>query len=83
VQIPMLFLQGTRDDFANVQLLEPLCKQLGVRATLKLFQDADHSFHVPARTGRKDSEIMAELLDALAGWIEIAIARAVKRQGNL
>src|SRR6476646_1307100 len=46
VQVPILFLQGTRDDFANLQLLEGLCKQLGVRATLKLFQDADHSFHV-------------------------------------
>jgi predicted alpha/beta-hydrolase family hydrolase len=69
VEIPMLFLQGTRDDFANLQLLEPLCKQLGVRTTLKLFQDADHSFHVPARTGRKDSEVRAELLDAVADWI--------------
>src|SRR5882762_3003717 len=55
VQIPMLFLQGTRDEFANLQLLEPLCKKLGARATLKLFPKADHSFHVPARTGRKDS----------------------------
>ena len=69
VQIPMLFLQGTRDDLAHLPLLEPLCKQLGSRATLKLFQDADHSFHVPARTGRKDSEVMTELLDALAAWI--------------
>src|SRR5882762_9980758 len=68
-QIPMLFLQGTRDDLANLELMEPLCKQLGVRATLKLFQDADHSFHVPARTGRKDAEVRAELLDALAQWI--------------
>jgi predicted alpha/beta-hydrolase family hydrolase len=70
VQIPMLFLQGTRDDLANLQLVEPLCKQLGARATLKLFQDADHSFHVPARTGRKDSEVRVELLDALADWIK-------------
>lgn len=69
VQIPMLFLQGTRDDFANLELLEPLCKKLGDRATLKLFPDADHSFHVPARTGRKDADIRAELLDALANWI--------------
>jgi predicted alpha/beta-hydrolase family hydrolase len=69
VQIPMLFLQGTRDDFANLQLLEPLCLQLGDHATLKLFQDADHSFHVPARTGRKDSEVRAELLEALGDWI--------------
>ena len=69
VQIPMLFLQGTRDEFANLQLLQPLCERLGARATLKLFPDADHSFHVPARTGRKDSEVRDELLDALADWI--------------
>src|SRR5437867_2912021 len=74
VQIPMLFLQGTRDDFANLQLLEPLCKKLGARATLKLFQDADHSFHVPARTGRKDAEVRLELLDALAAWINVVIS---------
>src|SRR2546421_2859556 len=55
VQVPMLFLQGTRDDFANLELLEPLCKRLGARATLKLFQDADHSFHVPKSSGRGDS----------------------------
>jgi predicted alpha/beta-hydrolase family hydrolase len=68
VQIPMLFLQGTRDDFAHLQLVDGLCKQLGARATLKLFQDADHSFHVPARTGRKDSEVRVELLDGLVDW---------------
>src|SRR5436190_1278112 len=65
VQIPMLFLQGTRDDFAKLELLEPLCKQLGSRATLKLFQDADHSFHVPARTGKKDADVRNELLEAM------------------
>jgi len=74
VQIPMLFLQGTRDDFASMELVEALCKQLGERATLKLFQDADHSFHVPARTGRKDAEVRAELLDALAAWINVVIS---------
>ena len=79
VQIPMLFLQGTRDDFANLQLLEALCKQLGARATLKLFADADHSFHVPARTGRKDSEVRAELLDALAEWIQDSTSAVVGR----
>jgi len=79
VQIPMLFIQGTRDALADLQLLQALVGELGSRATLKLFADADHSFHVPARTGRKDSEIMAELLDALAGWIEMTIPRAVKR----
>ena len=69
VQIPMLFLQGTRDDFANLQFLEPLCQQLGARATLKLFQDADHSFHVPARTGRKDPDVRDDLLDVFADWV--------------
>jgi len=73
VQISMLFLQGSRDELADLQLLEPLLKQLGARATLKLFADADHSFHVPARTGRKDSQVRAEILDATAEWIESAI----------
>jgi hypothetical protein len=69
VQIPMLFLQGTRDEFANLELLEPLCKKLGPRVTLKLFRDADHSFHVPARTGRKDAEVREEFLDVIGEWI--------------
>src|SRR5438093_2373983 len=68
VEIPLLFLQGTRDEFAELQLLEPLCKKLS-RATLTLFRDADHSFHVPARSGRKDSEVRVELLDVVASWI--------------
>ena len=75
IQIPMLFLQGTRDEFAELSLLEPLCKKLGDRATLKLFQDADHSFHVPARTGRKDPEVRGEVLDAMANWMETVIKR--------
>jgi predicted alpha/beta-hydrolase family hydrolase len=75
VQIPMFFLQGTRDEFADLQFLQPLCQQLGARATLKLFQDADHSFHVPARTGRKDSEVRGELLDAIANWIDVVFSR--------
>jgi dienelactone hydrolase len=71
----MLFLQGTRDELADLQLLQPLCQELGDRATLKLFQDADHSFHVPARSGRKDPEVRVELLDAIAEWLEKIIAR--------
>jgi predicted alpha/beta-hydrolase family hydrolase len=74
VHIPMLFLQGTRDELAHLQLLELLVEKLGPRAKLKLFQDADHSFHVPARTGRNDSEIRDELLDTMAGWIEGVIS---------
>jgi predicted alpha/beta-hydrolase family hydrolase len=73
VRIPMLFLQGTRDEFADLELLEPLVARLGARATLELIADADHSFHVPARTGRKDAEVRARMLDVLAAWIEGAI----------
>ena len=73
VKIPMLFLQGTRDELAQLELLQPVIDRLGARVTLKLLQDADHSFHVPARTGRKDAEVRAEMLDALATWIEQAI----------
>ncbi|HOB33870.1 MAG TPA: dienelactone hydrolase family protein [Verrucomicrobiota bacterium] len=69
VTIPMLFLQGTRDEFANMNLLQPLIGRLGSKATLRLFEDADHSFHVPARTGRNDSEVREELMDALARWV--------------
>ena len=75
VQIPMLFLQGTRDQLADLQLVQALAGNLGARATLKLLQDADHSFHVPARTGRKDPEIMAEMADAVADWIHTSIRR--------
>jgi len=81
VQIPMLFLQGTRDQLADLPLLQALVGKLGTRATLELFQDADHSFHVPARTGRKDSEVMAEMSEALADWIELAIPRITARKG--
>jgi len=73
VQVPMLFLQGTRDEFANLELLRGVTGRLGERATLKLFLEADHSFHVPARTGRKDSEVRMELLDALADWVRARI----------
>jgi dienelactone hydrolase len=54
-------------------LLTALVEQLGARATLKLFEDADHSFHVPARTGRKDSQIRMEMADAMAEWIATTI----------
>ena len=75
VRIPMLFLQGTRDALADLPLLQPLVQQLGKRATLHLVQEADHSFHVPARTGRKDADVRREMLDALARWIDAVIAR--------
>ena len=74
VKIPMLFLQGTRDALADMNELQPLCKGLGKRATLKLFEAADHSFHVPAKSGRSDAQVRIELLDALSEWIGATIA---------
>jgi predicted alpha/beta-hydrolase family hydrolase len=74
IRIPMLFLQGTRDALATLAEVEPLCQALGSRAALRLSQDADHSFHVPARTGRTDAQVRSELLDAAAGWISEVMA---------
>jgi predicted alpha/beta-hydrolase family hydrolase len=68
VHIPMLFLQGTRDEFAELSLLEPLCRRLGPRVALHLVEGANHSFKVPARSGRKDADVRAELADTLAAW---------------
>lgn len=69
VRIPMLFLQGTKDGLADPTLLTRTVQSLGPRATLVLTEDADHSFHVPARTGRKDGEVQDEILDAAASWM--------------
>jgi uncharacterized protein len=74
VQIPMLFLQGTRDEFAELPLLQSVVERLGDRATLRLFTEADHSFHVPARSGRNDAQVRGEMLDALAAWTESILA---------
>ena len=74
IQLPMLFLQGDRDEFAELPLLQALTDKLGARASLRLFRDADHSFHVPARSGRKDAEVHAELLDVIKGWIELVLS---------
>lgn len=70
IRIPMLFLQGTRDPLAMPDQLAPLCRALGSQTTLATFQDADHSFHVPARSGRKDAAVRADVLDTLTGWID-------------
>src|SRR5688572_9370069 len=70
VEIPMLFLQGTRDALAMPSELEPVCRALGAHATLKLFENADHSFHVPARSGRTDAQVRGEILDAFRGWAD-------------
>ena len=74
IRIPMLFLQGTRDALAELDLLEPVVKRLGKPATLHLVKEADHSFHVLARSGRNDREVMAEVLDAFAAWVDTILA---------
>jgi len=70
VHIPMLFLQGTRDALAELDLLEPVVKHLGKWARLHRVKEADHSFHVLARSGRNDREVMTEVLDAFAAWTD-------------
>ena len=70
VNIPMLFLQGTRDALAERSLLEPVVKGLGTRATLHWSDGADHSFHVLKSSGRNDREVMGEVLDAFAAWVD-------------
>lgn len=69
VKVPMLFLQGTKDALADTQLLVPMVEALGEGATLKLVEAADHSFHVPVRSGRTDEQVLAEVLDDAASWI--------------
>jgi uncharacterized protein len=68
VRIPMLFLQGTRDDFGELPLVQKITGELGALASLELIPDADHSFHVPARTGRKDAEVLSDILDTTVAW---------------
>jgi predicted alpha/beta-hydrolase family hydrolase len=69
VRVPMLFVQGARDKLAEPQLLEPVVKRLGALASLHPVAEADHAFHVLARSGRNDREVMSEVLDALSTWI--------------
>ena len=68
VEIPMLFLQGTRDALCDLELLGQVLRKLGKRATLRLWDGADHSFHVPKRSGRTDEQVLAEIAESIAGW---------------
>jgi predicted alpha/beta-hydrolase family hydrolase len=81
VKIPMLFLQGTRDDLADLTLLEPLVSRLGAHATLKKIEGADHSFHVLARSGRNDREVLDEVLDAFTDWLQSACRVSARKEG--
>ena len=68
VPMPMLFLQGTRDALADLTLLRPICAQLGPRATLHVIESADHSFHVPKRSGMDDAAVLRQLAETTASW---------------
>jgi predicted alpha/beta-hydrolase family hydrolase len=70
VDVPMLFLQGTRDALAEMPLLAATVQRLGGRATLAPPDDADHAFHVPAKSGRSDGQVLDEGLDAMVTWVD-------------
>jgi predicted alpha/beta-hydrolase family hydrolase len=70
VSLPMLFIQGSRDELADPSLLRAVVAGLGSRATLHVLEDADHSLHVPARSGRKDSDVRADALNAVCDWVD-------------
>lgn len=69
VELPLLFLQGTRDALAGLALLEPVCSSLGPRATLHVVEDADHGFHVRKKSGRTDDQVIEALADTASAWI--------------
>lgn len=69
IKVPMLFLQGGRDKLAELSLLERLTRALGKRASLRVFEYADHSFHVPARSGTNDHDVMRVMLEGVAAWM--------------
>lgn len=70
VKVPMLFLQGTRDAFADLKLLRPVCKGLGKRATLHLIEGGDHSFHVPKSSERGDTGVFDEIVRSVETWAD-------------
>jgi uncharacterized protein len=70
VTVPMLFLQGTRDELAELNLLRPICAKLGSLATLSVIESADHSFHVPKRSGTNDTAVLRQLAQTEASWAE-------------
>lgn len=80
IGIPMLFLQGTRDALAQPDLLAQVIAELGDQATLKSFADADHSFHVPRRSGSTDALVVAELCDTVAAWVDRARSNGSPRR---
>ncbi|MEM7349167.1 MAG: alpha/beta family hydrolase [Acidobacteriota bacterium] len=80
VDVPMLFLQGTRDKLAGLDLLRPICQGLGERATLHIVEGGDHSFHVLKRSGRTHGEVLDELADTTQDWISQRVAAKQRRR---
>ena len=77
VDVPMLFLQGTRDEFARVDLITDVCEGLEPNATLHLVDEGDHSFGVPKRSGLAPTDVLAELSDSIEEWSRALVARPV------
>ncbi len=78
VDVPMLFLQGTRDEFARVDLITDVSEELEPNATLHLVDDGDHSFGVPKRSGRSPVEVLTELTDTIEQWSRALVAGPVR-----
>jgi predicted alpha/beta-hydrolase family hydrolase len=79
VKQPMLFLQGTRDDLADLTLLRPICESLGPQTTLHIIEAADHSFHVLKRSGKTDPQVLAELSGTVKAWTAAHSATQIKK----
>ena len=85
VAVPMLFLQGTRDTLADLNLLRPVCETLGPRATLRVIDTADHSFRVRKRSGQNDAGVLRQLARTVAAWAEALVTtenRKKKRESR-
>jgi len=82
VDVPMLFLQGTRDEFAQLDVLREVVRKLGDRATLHLVDEGDHSFKVPKRTGKTEADVMNELADTIHTWIARVVSPGATPRGQ-
>jgi hypothetical protein len=79
VAVPMLFVQGSRDELADLALIAAVAGRLGARATLAVFDDADHAFHVRARSGSNDAQVLARLCDTVVAWMALVADAAPAR----
>jgi len=75
IAVPMLFLQGTRDELAELELVTTVVDSLGPAATLEIFDDADHSFHVRAKSGSNDAQVREAMLAATVAWMATSSPR--------